>query len=210
MTVPGCREVGIDQASVDLYWLPLGAGDAGRCVRGSGRLYEAVAAKQHHRARSDLYHSALIVQVDGHAFAIEMGPVWATSAPDRGVVAEGPVGMPSWGRARLFRYETRCWRDGTIPDLPAAVDSPQSRQHRRKQSPPSARLGRLLPQRNLGPGRAGGRRDVELELLDRLAALTQRSRPCRARSPATCMWSSTGMVRWTHRRRASKCSAAVH
>jgi hypothetical protein len=52
MTVPGGHEkVGFDQASVDLYWLPLGAGDAGRCVRGSGRLYEAMVATQHHRAR---------------------------------------------------------------------------------------------------------------------------------------------------------------
>jgi hypothetical protein len=126
MTVPGGHEkVGIDQASVDLYWLPLGAGDAGRCVRGSGRLYEAMVATQHHRARSDLYHSALIVKLDGHAFAIEMAPVWATRAQNRGAVTEGSVGMPSWGRARLFRYEIRCWRDGTIPDLPAAVESPR-------------------------------------------------------------------------------------
>jgi hypothetical protein len=28
------------------------------------------------------------------------------------------------GRSRLFRYEVRCWKDGTIPDLAAAVDSP--------------------------------------------------------------------------------------
>lgn len=112
-------------ASVDLFWLPLGAGAGGRCVRGSGHLYEALAASKRHRARSDLYHSALVVRLGGHAFAIEMAPVWATSDPDRGVVAEGSVGMPSWGRSRLFRYEIRCWRDGTIPDLPAAVDSPR-------------------------------------------------------------------------------------
>jgi hypothetical protein len=73
----------------------------------------------------DLYHSALIVRLGGHAFAIEMAPGWATGNPDRGVVAEGSVGMPSFGRSRLFRYEIRCWRDGTIPDLPAAVDSPR-------------------------------------------------------------------------------------
>jgi hypothetical protein len=72
-----------------------------------------------------LYHSALIVQLHGHSFTIEMTPVWAVADPDRGVVAEGPVGMPSWGRFRLFRYEIRCWPDGTIPDLDAAVDSPR-------------------------------------------------------------------------------------
>ncbi len=113
------------QASVDLYWLPLGAGDGNQCVRGSGRLYEALTAACQHRGRSDLYHSALVVQLDGDAHTIEMAPVWAVRDPDRGVVAEGPVGFPSWGRSRLFRYEVRCWRDGAIPDLVAAVDSPR-------------------------------------------------------------------------------------
>jgi hypothetical protein len=112
-------------ASVDLYWLPLGAGDPSRCVRSSGLLYEALVSARQHRPRSDLYHSALIVRLDGHSHAIEMAPVWAVRAPDRGVVAEGPVGVRWWGHARLFRYEIRCWRDGTIPDLAFAVDSPQ-------------------------------------------------------------------------------------
>ena len=94
-------------------------------MRGSGCLYEALVATRHHRTRSDLYHSALVVRLGGHEFAIEMAPVWALSAPERGVVAEGSVGMPSWGHSRLFRYEIRCWRDGTIPDLAAAVDSPR-------------------------------------------------------------------------------------
>jgi hypothetical protein len=29
------------------------------------------------------------------------------------------------GRFRLFRYEIRCWRDGVIPDVAEAVESPQ-------------------------------------------------------------------------------------
>lgn len=111
------------QSSIDLYWLPLGAG--GRCVRISGRLYEALIAGRAHRAPARLYHSALIVRLDGETFTIEMTPVWAMADPHRGVAAEGPVGMSSWGRSRLFRYEIRCWRDGTIPDLAAAVDSPR-------------------------------------------------------------------------------------
>jgi hypothetical protein len=41
------------------------------------------------------------------------------------VVAEGPVGARAAGRLRLFRYEVRCWRDGIIPDLVEAVESPQ-------------------------------------------------------------------------------------
>jgi hypothetical protein len=112
------------EASVDLYWLPLGAGAGNQCVRGSGRLYEALTAIRQRRGRSDLYHSALIVRLNGNAYAIEMAPVWAVPDADRGVVAEGPVGAPSWGRSRLFRYEIRCWRKGTIPDVAAAVDSP--------------------------------------------------------------------------------------
>ena len=42
-------------ASVDLYWLPLGAG--GHSVRASGRMFEAVAAAL--ARRCCLYHSAL-------------------------------------------------------------------------------------------------------------------------------------------------------
>jgi hypothetical protein len=112
-------------ASVDLYWLPLGAGSGGQCVRGSGRAYEALTATRLHRPRLNLFHSALIVQLDNHPYAIEMAPVWAVPDPDRGVISEGPVGAPSWGRSRLFRYEIRCWRDGTIPDAGTAVDSPR-------------------------------------------------------------------------------------
>ena len=104
-------------SGVDLYWLPLGSGEGGRCVRSSGRLYEALAARRGRRARMDLFHSALVVHVDGSEYAIEMTPVWAVAEERRGVVGEGPVGLPVLGRSRLFRYEVRCWRDGTIPDL---------------------------------------------------------------------------------------------
>jgi hypothetical protein len=113
-------------ASVDLYWLPLGAGAGNQLVRVSGYAYEALAAARQHRGRTDLYHSALVVTLDGDTYAIEMAPVWSVRDPDRGVVAEGPVGLAWWGRSRLFRYEIRCWRGGTIPDLLAAVDSPRS------------------------------------------------------------------------------------
>ncbi len=107
---------------VDLYWLPLGAG--GHSVRLNGLVFEAVAARLQHRGRADLYHSALEVQVPEGRFVIEQAPAWGTSG-ERGVVAEGPVGIRAAGRFRLFRYEVRRWRDGVIPDLAGAVESPQ-------------------------------------------------------------------------------------
>ena len=109
--------------SVDLFWLPLGAG--GHFVRLNGRLYEAAAALRARRRPSDLYHSALEVNVRTDRYVIEMAPVWNERALDRGVVAEGAVGSRLAGRLRLFRYEVRCWRDGRIPDVAEAVDSPR-------------------------------------------------------------------------------------
>jgi len=112
-------------AAVDLYWLPLGAGDNTHCVRTNGRVFEWATARYQHRERCDLYHAALQVRVGGDWFTVEMAPVWSTDAPDRGVVCEGPVGLRWLGGARLFRYEVRCWRDGVIPDAAEAVDSPR-------------------------------------------------------------------------------------
>jgi len=108
---------------VDLYWIPLGAGAGGAIVRWNGRLYETLAAAVGRRPRRDLFHSALEVQVDGVRAAIEMAPVW-TKRGERGVVSEGPVGVRFLGRSRLFRYEVRCWRGGSIPDVAAAVGGP--------------------------------------------------------------------------------------
>jgi hypothetical protein len=79
-------------ASVVLYWLPLGAGTGGLCVRGSGRVYEARAAGRLRRRRFDLYHSALVVELEARAYAIEMAPVWALRNAERGVVSEGSTG----------------------------------------------------------------------------------------------------------------------
>jgi hypothetical protein len=40
-------------------------------------------------------------------------------------VAEGAVGSRVAGCLRLFRYEVRCWEDGSIADVGEAVSSPQ-------------------------------------------------------------------------------------
>lgn len=114
----------MSKARIELYWLPLGAG--GHSVRWNGRVFEAVAARVAHRPVRDLYHSALVVTVDGSAHAIEMGPVWQPGTAGRGVVAEGPVGVRWLGRSAMFRYEVRCTHGGTIPDVAEAVASPQA------------------------------------------------------------------------------------
>ncbi|MGH3136276.1 MAG: hypothetical protein ACRDPV_07275 [Gaiellaceae bacterium] len=108
---------------VDLYWLPLGAG--GHSVRLNGRVFEAVTARVERRTACDLYHSALEVRVPEGRFVIEQAPVRDNSGRDRGVVVEGAVGSRRLGRFRLFRYEVRRWRDGVIPDIGEAVESPQ-------------------------------------------------------------------------------------
>jgi hypothetical protein len=108
-------------AAVDLHWIPLGAG--GHVVRFNGRVFEALAAARGHRARCDLYHAALVVELAGCRHTIELTPSLGDDESARGVVATGPVGARWLGRVRLFRYEVRCWRDGAIPDLAYAVES---------------------------------------------------------------------------------------
>jgi len=115
-----------DRARIDLYWLPLGAGDTTHCVRWNGRAFEALVARHEHRAARDLYHSALEVHLDADRFVIEMTPAWGNKQSDRGVVSGGPVGLPWLGHSRLFRYEVRRWRGGSIPDVSEAVGSPRS------------------------------------------------------------------------------------
>jgi hypothetical protein len=109
--------------SVDLYWLPLGAG--GHSVRLNGQLFEAAAAFLERRSPCDLYHSALVVRVPQRRFTIEQAPVGRGGGAERGVVSQGAVGSRWARRFRIFRYELRCWRDGVIPDIAEAVESPQ-------------------------------------------------------------------------------------
>jgi hypothetical protein len=112
-----------EQAAIDLYWLPLGAG--GRFVRLNGRLFEMAAARLQHRPARDLYHSALEIRLGGDRYVIEQAPAWGSGREQRGVVAGGPVGARRAGRLRAFRYEVRCWLGGRIPDVGEAVGSPR-------------------------------------------------------------------------------------
>ena len=108
-------------STVDLYWLPLGAG--GHSVRLNGKVFEWVSAGLSRRERRDLYHSALVIEALEGRFVIEQAPA-ESEGVKRGVVAVGPVGARVLGRFRLFRYEIRRWREGVIPDIAEAVASP--------------------------------------------------------------------------------------
>jgi hypothetical protein len=110
-------------AAVDLYWIPLGAG--GHCVHFNGRIFEAIEAAFQHRPRCALYHAALVVELDGDRYTIEIAPSPDADEASRGVLGTGAVGSRFLGWLRLFRYEVRCWRGGSIPDLGYAVDGPR-------------------------------------------------------------------------------------
>jgi hypothetical protein len=107
---------------VDLYWLPLGAG--GHSVRLNGQVFEAAVSLLERRPPCALYHSALVVQTPEGRFVIESAPIRRGDGTERGVVSEGAVGA-HWARHfRIFRYELRRWRNGVIPDVEEAVESP--------------------------------------------------------------------------------------
>ena len=106
-------------SSVDLYWIPLGAGH--HSVRLNGIVYEATKAKLENRQRYALCHSVLHLQFSHGSYWVEMTPVPDGFGRRRGVVAEGPVGFSALGRFRPFRYEIRRWRDGIVPDLDFAM-----------------------------------------------------------------------------------------
>lgn len=110
---------------IDLYWIPLGAGGSG-LVRVNGLIYEAIHARRERRPPLDLYHTALEVRLPEGRFTIENAwPSPDTDTASRGVMVEGPVVGRHIATFRWFRYEVRCWRDGVIPDVAEAVDSPQ-------------------------------------------------------------------------------------
>jgi hypothetical protein len=126
---------------IELYWLPLGAG--GNFVRLNGRIYESIKARIDRRPVFDLYHSGLQIYVPEGRYTIEQTPVVDGRGRERGVVAEGPVGARWAGRFRLFRYEMRRWREGVIPDIAEAVDSPRRLSHDLAEA---RRLLELVPQ----------------------------------------------------------------
>jgi hypothetical protein len=103
-----------------LYWIPLGSGE--HVVRVCGKVFETLSALVQRRRPCELYHSARVVILPDARFIIEVTPIPAGGGGDRGVVAEGPVGVRLLGHLRLFRYEIRRWEGGVIPDVSFAVE----------------------------------------------------------------------------------------
>ena len=122
-------------ASVDLYWLPLGAGDNTHCVRTNGRIFEWATARYAHREGCDLYHAALE--------ASRRGPARHRDDPGVGHRRAGPRrGVRGAGRPEVAR------RLEVLPlrgPLLARRGHPRRRRGRRQ--PPPA-------QRRPGPGPA--------------------------------------------------------
>ena len=169
-------------ASVELYWIPLGAG--GHSVRFNGKVYEALMAVRHRRPRRDLFHAALVVAVDGERWASEVAPSPDADEASRGVVGTGAVGSRLLGWLRLFRYEVRCWRGGSIPDLAYAVGAP----HRLTSDPAAARrlLARVAEvprpvwgRDELGAGEMWNSNSVVAWLIARAGLATEGLRPPR-------------------------------
>jgi hypothetical protein len=117
-------EPAVSQASIALYWLPLGAG--GWFVKLNGRIWEAIHALWQRRRPLDLYHTALLVHLpEGRVVIENCWPIPNADGSARGVLVEGPVFSRWLSRWRVFRYEVRCWPGGTIADAGEAVASPQ-------------------------------------------------------------------------------------
>ena len=159
---------------IDLYWLPLGAG--GWFVRMNGLIYEAIMARREHRLPFDLYHTALEVRVPEGRFVIENAwPIPNRDGDARGVLVVGPVGSPSLGRLRMFRYEIRRWRDGRNPRHRVRRREPSVRERRRGPGPPAARPSLERAGAAVGEGRARDPRHVELELHHLVATRLERA-----------------------------------
>ena len=108
---------------VDLYWLPLGAG--GHSVRLNGRVYEAVAARIQggRRSISTTRRSSCACRKGGSSSSRR--PSAMTTGRPEALSPRVLSGASGPGRFRIFRYEVRRWRDGVIPDIGEAVDSPR-------------------------------------------------------------------------------------
>jgi hypothetical protein len=196
---------------IDLYWLPLGAG--GHFVQLNGRVYELLHAVLERRPSLDLYHSALEVTVPEGRFVIENSwPIPKLTAAPRGVTVEGPVGSRHLGRFRIFRYEVRRWREGTIADADEAVDSPRRLSNDEAQARDVLALTKTVPAHvwgrdELGTGEMWNSNSVISWVLTRAGLPAAEIRPpSRGRAPG---W-ATGVVDAESTMRALETERSCH
>jgi hypothetical protein len=140
-----------DRASIDLYWLPLGAVDASHCVRWNGRIYEALAARYERRDVRDLYHSALELHFGTDRFVIEMAPAWGKKQADRGVVSGGPVGLPVVRSLAVLPIRGPAVAERHHPGRVRSRGQPTALELGCRSRAASAGTGPRIPDRDLGP-----------------------------------------------------------
>ena len=142
--------------SIDLFWIPLGAGGSG-FVRLVGKLYERVTAWRDRREPLAVFHTALQVRIPEGRFVVEMMlPSPGGDISSRGVVLEGAVASVWLARLPPFRYEVRRWHDGILLDAEPGVIGPQ----RLSDDPDQAK--RLLEWTDCIPGLVWGRDQLGL------------------------------------------------
>lgn len=107
--------------TLDLYWLPVGAGT--HFQRASLAVYESFAAALARRPRSILCHAALKGNVGERPFTIELTPVPAVQ--DVRPAMAGAVGSSLAARLRIFRYQLVCRESDALPDEQWRIGHPQ-------------------------------------------------------------------------------------
>lgn len=107
-------------ASLDLLWIPVGAGT--RFQRASLVLYEAAAAALSRRPRVALVHAGIKLRFEGKRYTFELMP--APPGPNHDGEVTGPVGVRGADRLRLFRYRACLFEADGLPDEAWAIGEP--------------------------------------------------------------------------------------
>ena len=167
--------------AVDLYWIPLGAG--GHSVRLNGRVFEAIEADvAAPRALRPLSRGPRR-RARGRALQHRDSAVARRRRvePGRGRHRRRRKSPRSAGCA-CFATRSAAGREDRSPTWVRRWEGPAGSPRDAAGRAPDSRAGASRAPTGLGPRRAGGGRDVELELRDRMAA---RQRRCADRFPAT-------------------------
>ena len=167
------RNAAIAHSAVDLYWIPLGAG--GHCVRFNGRVFEALEAARQHRQRCDVYHAALVVELDGDRYTIEIAPSPNADEASRGVVATGAVGSRYARLAAPVSLRDPLLARRVNPRSRLGGRRPPPAHQRSTDRPPATRPHRDRAHARLGTRRARSGREWNSNSDDRLADRHRRS-----------------------------------